>query len=97
VTFGHPWLLLSLLALPLLGVLYVRMQRRRVRYAVRFTNLDVLASVAPAYNWRRAVVPALLTAALAALCVGLARPHRRALVPSEQATVILVLDVSRSM
>jgi Ca-activated chloride channel family protein len=39
----------------------------------------------------------LLTAALAALCIGIARPRHQTLVPTEQATVILVLDVSRSM
>ncbi|MDX6514739.1 MAG: Ca-activated chloride channel [Gaiellaceae bacterium] len=97
MSFGNPWLLLTLLALPVLVVLHRRVERRRVRYAVRFTNLDVLASVAQERSWRRAVVPILLLLALAALAMGAARPHRQALVPTEQATVILVLDVSRSM
>src|SRR5205807_732123 len=40
---------------------------------------------------------ALFLLALAALCVGVARPQRRTLVPKDRATVILVVDVSRSM
>ena len=97
MSFGHPWLLLSLLILPLVVLGYWLAQRRRQRYAVRYTNLDVLASVAGGRSWLRYAAPVLLTAALAALCIGVARPRHHTLVPTEQATVILVLDVSRSM
>jgi Ca-activated chloride channel family protein len=97
VTFGRPWLLLALLAVPLLAWLYVRVQRRRSRYAVNFTNLAVLRDVARAPAWRRFVPAALFLLALAALTAGVARPHVRGLVPQERATVVLVLDVSRSM
>ena len=48
MTFGHPLLLLTLLVLPLAVALYLWLDRRRVRHAMTFTNLDVLASVAPA-------------------------------------------------
>src|SRR5207237_760802 len=48
-------------------------------------------------SWRRALAPLLLLVALAALCVGLARPRQTTSVTTQQATVILVLDVSRSM
>jgi len=40
---------------------------------------------------------ALALVALAALCVALARPHRSTLVASDDATVVLVIDVSGSM
>ena len=40
---------------------------------------------------------ALFLLALAALCIGMARPQHTTLVPRDRATVILVLDVSRSM
>jgi len=43
------------------------------------------------------VPPALRALALAALVIGVARPHVRGLAPQDRATVILVLDVSRSM
>jgi Ca-activated chloride channel family protein len=68
-----------------------------MRYAVRFSNMDVLASVAGGSAWRRYVPPVLALLALAALCLGVARPERNTLVPEERATVILVIDDSLSM
>jgi Ca-activated chloride channel family protein len=97
VTFDRPWALAALLALPLLVWLYVVVQRRRARYAVTFTNLAVLREVARGRAWRRYVPPVLVLLALAALVGGFARPQVRGLVPQDRATVVLVLDVSRSM
>jgi Ca-activated chloride channel homolog len=97
MTFGHPLLLLTLLALPAAVALYVFLERRPARYALSFTNLDVLAGVPRGRSIHRYVPPALALLALAALCVALARPHRSTLIPSSQATVILVIDVSGSM
>jgi Ca-activated chloride channel family protein len=68
-----------------------------MRYAMTFTNLDVLASVAGGRSLRRHVPALLFVLALAALCFALSRPHRATLVASERATVILVVDVSGSM
>ena len=97
MTFERPLLLLALLAVPLAFGLYVLAERRRMRYAIRFTNLDVLAGVVGDRYRRRFVPLALFLLALAALCVGMARPQHTTLVPRDRATVILVLDVSRSM
>jgi Ca-activated chloride channel family protein len=97
MSFGHPLLLLTLLILPLLVLAYFLVERRRARYAVTFTNLDVLASVAEGRSVRRYIPPALFLVALAFLCVALARPHRSTMVASDKATVILVVDVSGSM
>jgi Ca-activated chloride channel homolog len=98
MTFAQPLWLLTLLIVPLVAGLYLLGGRRRARYAVRFTNLEVLAAVAAgARPWRRYAAPAVFLLALAALCVGLARPRVTKLVPSQQATVILVVDVSGSM
>jgi Ca-activated chloride channel family protein len=97
VTFERPWALAALLALPLLAWLYLVLQRRRARYAISFTNLVVLREVARGRAWRRYVPPVLLLLALGALVAGAARPHIRGLVPQDRATVVLVLDVSRSM
>ena len=97
MSFGHPLLLLTLLLLPLLVLAYLVVERRRARYAVTFTNLDVLASVAEARSVRRYIPPALFLVALGFLCIALARPHRSTLVASDKATVILVVDVSGSM
>jgi Ca-activated chloride channel family protein len=97
MSFGHPVLLLTLLAVPAALAAYVWAQRRRARYAVRFTNLAVLETVSGGRNWRRHVAPALLLLALASLCVAVARPRVSTLVPQERATVILVVDASGSM
>jgi Ca-activated chloride channel family protein len=97
MSFGHPILLLTLLAIPLAVGLYALLERRRMRYAVTFTNIEVLASVAGGRSLRRYVPPALFLVALALLCVALARPRRHTLVASDKATVILVVDVSGSM
>jgi Ca-activated chloride channel family protein len=88
---------LTLLVVPLAAGLYVLAERRRMRYAIRFTNLDVLGSVTGGSYRRRFVPLALFLLALAALCVGMARPRHTTLVPRDRATVILVIDVSRSM
>jgi Ca-activated chloride channel homolog len=97
MSFQSPWLLLALLAVPLAIGLYLLAERRRMRYAVRFTNMEVLAAVAGASTWRRYVPPVVFLLALAALCVGIARPERSTMVPEERATVILVIDDSLSM
>lgn len=97
MTFERPLLLLTLLAVPLAVALYVLAERRRMRYAIRFTNLDVLAGIAGDRYRRRFVPLALFLLALAALCIGMARPQHTTLVPRDRATVILVIDVSRSM
>ncbi|MET8266555.1 VWA domain-containing protein [Micromonospora arida] len=89
------WLLLGVLALV---VAYLVMQRRRSRYAVRFTNLRLLDRVAPERPaWRRHVPAGLFLAMLALLVVGFARPSAEVRVPRERATVMVAVDVSTSM
>jgi len=97
VTFERPWLLLALLVVPAALALFLLVERRRMRYAIRFTNVDVLAGVMGGRLWRQYVPLALFLLALAALCVGVARPQQSTLVAKDRATVILVIDVSRSM
>jgi Ca-activated chloride channel family protein len=98
MTFAAPIALWALLLVPLLIAGYVLAQRRRARYAVRFTNTDLLASVVTeSPRWRRHVPAAVYLGALAVLLASLAHPQASVLVPKEQATVVLVMDVSRSM
>jgi Ca-activated chloride channel family protein len=98
VTAQWPGLLWALLLVPVALAAYLLAQRRRSRYTVRFTNLDLLANVvAGTPGWRRHVPPAFYLLALAVLLVSLARPQALMLVPKEQATVVLVMDVSGSM
>ena len=89
------WLLVGVAAV---AVAYVLLQRRRSRYAVRFTNLKLLDRVAPKRpQWRRHVPAGLFLAMLALLVVGFARPQSEVQVPRERATVLVAVDVSRSM
>jgi Ca-activated chloride channel family protein len=97
VSFERPLFLFALLALPVLAALYWLLQRRRMRYSMHFTNLAVLREVAGGRSWRRAVPAILFALALASLIVAVARPKVRGLVPQDRATIVLVLDVSRSM
>lgn len=89
------WLLLAVAAV-VAG--YVVQALRRSRYTVRFTELDLLASVAPRRpGWRRHVPSGLLALSLVALTVGFARPQAAVSVPRERATVVVALDTSLSM
>jgi len=98
MSFASPWALMCLAALPLIVFAHVDAHRRRRRYPVRFTALSTLAAVASEESrWRRHLPFGLLTLALAALALSLARPERIVEVPVERATVVLVTDVSRSM
>ena len=75
MSFGHPLLLLTLLVVPA-AILALRLaERRRMRYAVRYPNVDVLAGVVAGRSWRRHVPTGLALLALAVLCVAVARPH----------------------
>ncbi len=98
MSFEAPYLLVALALVPLAAVWYWVAQRRASRYAVSYTNLDVLASVVDrGRSWRQHVPAALLLAALGVLCVAVARPTWTVQQPSERATVVLVVDVSGSM
>src|SRR5258707_5844191 len=97
MSFARPLLLLTLLVIPTISALYLVVERRRAKYAVRYTNLDLLASVSRGVPWRRYVPPTIFLLALATISIALARPHVRTLVAGDNATVILVIDDSGSM
>ena len=98
LTFTWPLALLALLIVPAALAFAVYVNRRRSRYAVSFTNLDVLAGVVERRrHWRRWLALALLLLALATAATALARPKANISVPDENAAVVLVVDVSGSM
>lgn len=96
MTFQAPLLLLLLALVPLVAVLYALMQRRRRKYAVAFTNVDILAAVA-GRQWGRHVPAVFALLAFAALLVSLARPERTVDAERREANVLLVFDTSGSM
>ena len=98
MSFDRPLALLSLAVLAVLAAGFVTLARRRPRYVVRYPNVDVLRGVSSRVGGMRRYAPlALVTAALALLGVAMAGPHVTRSAPVENATVVLVVDTSRSM
>lgn len=98
MTFLYEARLWALLAVAALAVVYLVAQLRRTDYAVRFTNIDLLDTVAPKRPlWRRHVPAITFLLALVALVVGWAQPSTEQEVPTERATIMLAIDVSLSM
>jgi Ca-activated chloride channel family protein len=96
--FGDARFLWLLILVPAASAAYVLLQQRRPKDIVRFTNLALLESVTEhSPRWRRHVPAALFLLAMTALLVGLARPQATLKVPREEATIVLVIDVSGSM
>ncbi len=94
----QPAFLLALLAIPVLVAGYLLAQRRRRAYTLRFTNLDLLKSVAPrSPRFRRHIPPALFLLGATGLLGGLAVPVLNLEVAKNSADVVLVIDVSGSM
>ena len=98
MSFDEPWRL-AILAAPLALLLaYVIAQRSRRKYALRFTSVDLLASVAPKRpGWQRHVSAALMLAAVSALVLGFAKPTTAKKVARQRGTVLLAIDTSGSM
>ena len=99
MNFLAPELLLGLLLIPVAIGFYLWAQRRRSRYAVRFTNLDLLANLDPdagrpgAATCRRSS-----TSARSPRCSsGSPDPRWSWPRPREDATILLAMDVSGSM
>lgn len=97
-SFREPSRLWLLVGVALLAATYLAVQVRRSSYAVRFTNLSLLDSVAPKRpGWRRHVPAVLMLAGLAGLVGSLAEPVEDQRVPRERATIIIAIDTSLSM
>ena len=98
MSFAEPLrLLLILVPLVLLGA-YFFVQRSRRKYALRFTSVELLASVAPRRpGWQRHISAALMLVALVALVVGLAGPTHNERVARQRGTIMLAIDTSGSM
>jgi Ca-activated chloride channel homolog len=98
MNFLWPSAFLLLGLVPLMLAAYLWRQRRRRRYAIRYSSLSLVRLAVPAQSRLRRYLPlALFCLALASLVFSLARPVAVTLVPAGRATVMLALDVSRSM
>jgi Ca-activated chloride channel family protein len=98
MSFLSPERLVLLAAVVVLAAAYAALQFRRKNYAVRFTNLELLSTVAPRHpGWRRHATALAFLLALGTFVVAFAQPVRAEEVPRERATVVLAIDTSLSM
>ena len=98
MTFLWPAFLYLLALIPVLVGLYIWILHRRRRFAVRYSSLSLVRQAAPRQSWIRRHFPfVLFLGALASLAVTMARPVSIVTVPTGQTTIILAIDVSRSM
>jgi Ca-activated chloride channel family protein len=93
-----PGFLILLAWIPLLVGIYLWVQRRRRKAALRYSSLALVRPALPKRSrLRRYIPPALFLLALASLIIALARPAAIVTVPTGQTTIILTMDVSGSM
>jgi Ca-activated chloride channel homolog len=89
------WLLLLI---PLLVVGYIWALRRKRMALVHYPSLDLIRpALGTLGRVRRHIPPALLLVALTLVFLGAARPSARVSLPADYLTLVMAMDVSRSM
>jgi Ca-activated chloride channel homolog len=99
VSFGSPYLLLTLVAVPLAAVVYALLEARRAERAAAWSRPALLPNMVSLPSRRLGYLPAgLLLCGVTLLLVGFARPQRvLGSVSGGSATVVVAVDVSGSM
>jgi Ca-activated chloride channel family protein len=98
MTFLVSWRLVFIAAPVILLLAYLWAQRSRRKAAVRFSTVDLLASVAPKRpGWQRHLPAAAFLIAALVFVLAFAQPARLISTPKQRATVVLTLDTSASM
>jgi len=98
MSFVWPWFLFLLLIIPLLIAVYYWILRRKRRFAVRYSSLSIIQEALPnRTRWRQHLPFVLFLLALTFLITAVARPVAETEVPLNRTTIILAIDVSRSM
>ena len=97
MTFLWPTLLVLMALLPVLVVIRWWAMRRS-RTGVRYSSLSLVRVAAPGSSWIRRHLPfALFVIGLGSLVFAMARPAAIVAVPTNRTTIVLAMDVSRSM
>lgn len=97
ISFFHPDRLWLLLTIPVLLLIYVALLRRRTSRTRRL-GIDKLDRVLPRQaGWKRHIAVLAAVLSLASLNVAFAQPKDVVKVPRERATIVVAIDVSRSM
>ena len=98
MSFSSPFVLVGLVAVPVLAVWYVSQQRRRRGVAAAFATPLMTESVTPQRpRWRRHAPMLVFAIAIALLIAAAARPQRTVAVPIDSAAIMLANDISSSM
>jgi len=98
MSFLWPQFLWLLLAVPVLVLLYLWLLRRKRKLALRYASLSIVREAMGAGQAvRRHLPPLLFLLAMVAMLLAAARPMAVVLLPSNQQTIILAMDVSGSM
>lgn len=98
MTFIWPLMLLSLLIIPLVVGLYLRLLVRRQRMAASYGSLGIVRETGGRpLGWRRHIPPVLFLLGLTLVALALARPQTVMSLPKVIGTVILAFDISGSM
>lgn len=98
MSFDWPTALVALVVVPVVLVAYIFRERRRTAFASGFANPALLPNVIHRKPGLRRHIPLLLLLlGFTAVVLGVARPHATVSVKREEATVVLAVDVSRSM
>jgi Ca-activated chloride channel family protein len=98
MNFLWPGNLVLIVVVPALIAAYIWAQRRRQKYALRYASLSLVReALGKGPGRKRHVPPALFLTALFFMLLGTARPETVVVVPVQEGTVILALDVSGSM
>lgn len=98
MNFLWPQFLWLLLAVPVLVLLYAWLMQRKKKLALRYASLSIVREAMGAgQSVRRHIPPLLFLLAMVALLVAAARPMAVVMLPTNQQTIILAMDVSGSM
>jgi Ca-activated chloride channel homolog len=98
MTLTWPLALFMLVGVPVVLGAYLWKLRRRRKQAIRYSSVALLRSVIPrSSKWKRHAPIALLLTSLAVLAFASSRPQVVRNVPVGRTSIILALDVSRSM
>ncbi|WHZ12469.1 MAG: Aerotolerance protein BatA [Burkholderiaceae bacterium] len=98
IGFLWPQFLWLLLLLPLLVLLYLWLLHRKRKLALRYASLAIVReAMGPAQSLKRHIPPLLMLLAIAAMLLAAARPTAKLILPTQQDTIVLAMDVSGSM
>jgi Ca-activated chloride channel homolog len=93
-----PGFLILLILAPILIGFYIWMLKRKRRDVIRYSSLSLVYAAQPQTSrFKRHFPFALFLVALLSMVIALGRPTTSTTVPAGQATVMLSIDISRSM